>query len=260
MELSDSTLRNSRQLHGKRGSLAFPYGDSMRTSNPTAVLVNTIQSALETSLVDLPTICGRNTGPRVNEKSLKEMKEELEYAMSAFQQDLTHLLHDLGTRQIRMSGSHDGLSTIRFDDDVLEPTRWNHFRIAFYMTALLDLARDVVHLLRIEMDLSTQVGEKKKWHFPSVPGLSRLRKRTGSPPTMAEDGGKIGRLLLNGVWINEQTMIRSNRRVTVKTALLLIRWILRLQLCSGHIRPQIGRRICEIGQCHLGGEYGIIME
>lgn len=69
------------------------------------------------------------------------------------------------------SDSHLSARAITFEDELIE-TDWlddeDRFRIAFYMIALLDLAKDTRELLSKAEELE-QTSGKKRWYFPPIP-------------------------------------------------------------------------------------------
>ena len=65
------------------------------------------------------------------------------------------------------------------------------------MTALLDLAKDVLVVLNVVIDLSQRATGSKRWFWPNVPGLSWLRVQTGSPPSMYERRDSVGMSLVS---------------------------------------------------------------
>lgn len=190
---SNIRIQSTRFLHRKHESTVSFNRRSTHIGITSEILVKSIQSALHTTLAELSTVYGWVNPNTTKETPIREIKEELEFAVSAFQQDLSSLLHDLGGHHISLS-DNVGDSSRTFGPEGEATRNWDHFRVAFYMTALLDLGKEIIKLLQTAMELSSQVGEQRQWYFPSIPGLSHLRKRTGSPPTMTEDGGAIGKL------------------------------------------------------------------
>jgi hypothetical protein len=105
-------------------------------------------------------------------QDLHQAKLNLEDSLSDFQRRLTSLdfgitlipssdpiAEEVDYPDVRRASAVETLDSMLGDRD--------HFRLAFYMTALLDLAEDVLALLVVVIDVAGQA-ESKRWMIPSL--------------------------------------------------------------------------------------------
>ena len=100
---------------------------------------------------------------------LDSLKTELESALSDFQRGLALLLEGESGREAKIK---------------------DHFRLAFFMTALLDLAKEVLILVGLVMDISKHNGDGKRWRISGFHLLGISEGRQGS--TASGDAGELG--------------------------------------------------------------------
>ena len=168
MRLDRSERGRSRSEHSRtRSALSLPPGrlDVVRSSKG---LVTAIQQAMFKASAELSRLYQWTTLPNDTEEkgpTLLEVKDELESALSRLAKDLASFLDDLSAQTPRRIPSSDGTAGQR-----------DHFRLAFYMTALLDLAKDVITFLDVVIHCSQRATSKSQWHLPHIPGISRFRK------------------------------------------------------------------------------------
>jgi hypothetical protein len=157
-------------------------------------LVSSVQQALRSAAAELAEIFGwADVGgtPAGKEVQVVQAKDELELALSELQLKLAILLDDLGAERRESRGRSPGHASI----DSHHGHDRDHFRLAFYMTALLDLAKDVLRVLNVVIGLSQRATEGKRWYWPRIPGSSRLRFQAGPPPGMYENRDSVGTCL-----------------------------------------------------------------
>lgn len=65
------------------------------------------------------------------------------------------------------------------------------------MTALLDLAKDVISLLDVVITQSQKAHATRIWYFPRIPGLSRFHKDPASPIDAKEGFSEVGESVSN---------------------------------------------------------------
>jgi hypothetical protein len=180
-----------RRDHSRPRSMAHKPTAGANLIAASRHLVDSIQKAMRNASGELCELCGwQSRAPSAGQKdsSVLDAKDELEYALSRLQQDLASLLDHLGAHRPKSKLSRD------IEDD--DGTRRDHFRLAFYMTSLLDLAKDVLDLLDLVIALSRQSSPTTRWFLPKIPGFSRFRKDPGSPHAaeraLDEIGGFVG--------------------------------------------------------------------
>lgn len=103
-----------------------------------------------------------------------ELKDQLDRALLDLQKRLGGIVDTIyGADGLARttSDSHLSARAITFEDELIE-TDWlddeDRFRIAFYIIALLDLAKDTRELLNKAEELE-QTSGKKRWYFPPIP-------------------------------------------------------------------------------------------
>ena len=164
--------------HRSRSVVSVPLGRHTITT-ASQNLVNSIQQALQSSSVELADVCEWPLSSASMEKPVgtAQAREELELALADLQLNLAILLNDLGAdphRNASPTDSSNPPSNVGMGDR-------NNFRLAFYMTALLDFAKDVLELLKVIIALSRQATGSKRIFFPIIPGMSRLDLHVGNP-------------------------------------------------------------------------------
>lgn len=185
-----------RIRHERTSSLVTVSSSRPRLSVACQTLVLSVQQALRSAAAELadvyewPDVGGTPLGKDVH---ILQAKEELELALAELQHKLAILLDDLGVEQRERRGRSPGHASIESQHGLER----DHFRLAFYMTALLDLAKDVLVVLNVVIDLSQRATGSKRWFWPNVPGLSWLRVQTGSPPSMYERRDSVGMSLVS---------------------------------------------------------------
>ena len=154
-------------------------------------LVQAISQALRVSASDLSAAYGwavvPSTLPLHGTLSLLEAKDHLELVLTEMQMSLTTILdlsNPINGNQVpsgmppKDSAFSDLAVEIALDRD--------RFRLAFYMTALLDLAKDVLNLLFIVMDITAKASPSKHWILPAV--VWPWTRGTELPETVVPDG------------------------------------------------------------------------
>lgn len=178
-------IRGARSGNGSlRGSLRIevvrpdsPSRDSARVKlkQTCLSLTNTITAALGGTKHLVAVACGWHADPAsVDPAHITVLQNQLEDALQDLQKRLGGIVDTIygadglgrGT-----SGAHMSARAITFEDELIE-TDWlddeDRFRIAFYMIALLDLAKDTKELLCKAQELE-QASGKKQWYFPPIP-------------------------------------------------------------------------------------------
>ncbi|RSH85183.1 hypothetical protein EHS25_004990 [Saitozyma podzolica] len=144
-------------------------------------LVSVVTDGLRRAAMDLATVCGwaQRDSKSVSsdpKRDLEQLKLELEEALADFQGKLAGLL-DSGITlpaSTNESGestpvSPDYASAMDMRDTPLHSTVGrDHFRLAFYMTALLDLGKDVDRFLAFVIHVTNRAGTSRRWRFPSL--------------------------------------------------------------------------------------------
>jgi len=144
-------------------------------------LVKAIQQALQSSSTELISLCDWPASSSAMDKVVGavQAKDELEVALSELQLNLALLLNGLGTDSYHTKHTMDSMRQLVHADMGDK----NHFRLAFYMTALLDLAKEVLEFLNVVISISKTARPSKRVYFPILPGMSRLGAQAGSPST-----------------------------------------------------------------------------
>jgi hypothetical protein len=177
--------------HRSRSTITVPTGRHAITT-ASRTLVKSIQQALHSCSTELADVCEWSTSSRGVEKPIGALqaKDELESALADLQLNLAILLNDLGSESHRNSYSSDSARTLYLG----ETAERDHFRLAFYMTALLDLAKDILELLNVVITISRQARPSKRIFLPLIPGMSRLYVDAGNPTAEHQPGVPNGRL------------------------------------------------------------------
>lgn len=181
-----------------RSVVSIPKGQD-GINSASSNLVSAIQKALQSSSTELAELCEWSISSCGSEKAMGilQAKDDLEIALSELQLNLALLLNDLGTESRHSSHSADTAKHFMHSDTGDR----DHFRLAFYMTALLDLAKELLELLHVVINLSKHARSSKRIFFPIIPGMSRLNAHVGSPtaeqqPEQAEGGLVAASLLI----------------------------------------------------------------
>ncbi|GFZ48402.1 hypothetical protein JCM24511_06150 [Saitozyma sp. JCM 24511] len=153
-------------------------------------LVEILIASLRTTAVDLSAVCGwvlPSSVPSVSRRVLAQIEQELQGAIGDFQKilssaiDQTYMMPSTEENEenyVATPTSTDHRTREQIECDVLRSDK-DFFRLAFYLMALLHLARDVHDLLMIVLDVTIHAGDKRRWIFPTFDCL--FLSAAGSP-------------------------------------------------------------------------------
>ena len=195
-------LGNLREGRQSRSLVAPPRPKLVDSSTH---LVEAITKGLKLASSHLSLVCAwraplaSETTPPIAPKQddLLQAKADIEFALADLQVQLKNLLDGLGassrvpssivgsptqlspSRPVSRMPSHVSMN-LDIDHLQVDALDRDHFRIAFYMTALLDCAKDVLALLYAVIEIVTQADEREQWFWPdfSRAWLADLSKRS----------------------------------------------------------------------------------
>lgn len=182
-KLSKVATHQVGQRHASGGSNTYPSPARSKLTNACNTLSDAIVAALDASVEDIAAACDWRNGEarNVDDALVPGLKAHLHVALRDLQKrlsgiidttDMDSSLHGtapLSPAQSRwsMRGSTRGVA---FEDEMTSAD-WlddeDRFRIAFYMIALLDLAKDTSHLMDVATGLRHNV-QPKRWIFPRI--------------------------------------------------------------------------------------------
>lgn len=167
---ASTTLKAKAIEHGRSKSILQLDPSPVLLSS--AKLVTTVVEGLCAANSTLVSMYGwpkSTTTEVLTEEPLDSFKRDLEVALSNLQRDLTQMLSQLGDwKTMRRSDAPAGHKPLVQSTDKEPPNDREHFRLAFYMTALLDLAKEVLHLQQVILSLHKQANDKVRWQWPSI--------------------------------------------------------------------------------------------
>jgi hypothetical protein len=185
-----------RRRHPSPGPAATPSPARVRLTETCKVLSNAIISALNFAAGDIAVSCDWLDPPEDGTENGEKAREDSATAANKLKAQIRAALNDLERRLsgIIDAGDFSGATpdnlatptpsspvapatpvtprTVVFEDQMTS-SDWlddeDRFRIAFYMIALLDLAKDATALLEYAVKLRTDsAGTPKRWIFPSI--------------------------------------------------------------------------------------------
>ncbi|KAL1409882.1 hypothetical protein Q8F55_003881 [Vanrija albida] len=166
---------NSRNSRGRGG----PYVDPARAKLTMACtdLSDSIVAAMTSAAAQMSEACDWHWGMD-DHKDPVEVKAQLQTSLKDLQRHLSGIIDttDL-VNELHKSTSTATLASrlsargVVWEDEIPTTADWldeeDRFRIAFYMIALLDLAKDTQHLLGYAVHLR-QGAQPKRWIFPAI--------------------------------------------------------------------------------------------
>lgn len=208
--LTEVMQERGRLRSPSMASLPKPTSDGIMASSNQ--VVDCLKVALRVSDAELHRIFSWSTSNSDEKTELVDIriaKSDLDFALSQLQRQLSTLLDGVPaySKPKPKSSTRNFLTSMKFElfNEPSSPAPSSikassahgrdHFRLAFYMTALVDLAKDVQELLLVVTNLQTTAASPIRWWLPEVewPILSHFRPST--PPDATEaSGGRTGEL------------------------------------------------------------------
>jgi hypothetical protein len=158
---------------------------------------SSLVGAITTSLQDLHNTVTLLLDPRAGQldreclvRKLEDARTRLESALAGLTSQLSSVLDDLNVARERSRSRHHGASSYSQGDlrrIALDPegsVDRDHFRLAFYMTALLDLSKEILEILQVVDGIVDESMLGKKWWFPAIQWFwwkDTTDRKVGSP-------------------------------------------------------------------------------